>query len=140
MDGTSPGNVAINFGTGMRWLNPQTNEWQAETPPPSTTCVANPPPAFAGFMNIGSGVGDLGGYLPCGCYGGPWWGVVPPPQCAMHGGGMTCVPVAPVNPLLDQRKPLSSDPADWYREISDADVDRIARRVVELLAAREAKP
>ncbi len=133
MDGTST-NPSIgwepwpgaNAANGMRWWNPQTNDWQPEMPPPQVTCAANPPPTFAAVVNIGGGAGDLGGYLPCGCYGGPWWGINPPPRCAMH-GGLTFVPVAPTTTTTTLTLQPPAQP------LSDADVERIARRSAELV-------
>lgn len=76
-------------------------------------------------------------YASCGCYIGPWLGIIPPDRCPMH--AMTPLPSPPtLNQLLDDRKPMSANPADWYRKLSDADVERIAQRVVERM--RETKP
>ena len=79
-------------------------------------------PGFLGV--VGYGVADYGQWNLRGACTCPsaWWGVVPP-ACPVHnpGTGRTFVatdtiPLAPAEPGL-----------------SDADVDRIARRVAELL-------
>lgn len=66
------------------------------------------------------------GYAPCGCYVGAWWGVVPPPRCAGH-SGVSFVPMAPQSAATTTLRFASLAP------LSDEDIDRIARRVVELL-------
>lgn len=65
-------------------------------------------------------------YAPCGCWIGPWWSVSPPHRCADHS--------------IDwgEARPIDLPPApdqQWFpdRPISDADVERIARRVAELV-------
>lgn len=67
--------------------------------------------------------------LPCGCHIGPWWGVTPPPRCPAHENG------GKINP------PIERYTMPWPFRVSplaDADVERIAKRVVEML--RETKP
>ena len=56
----------------------------------------------------------------CTCPHGGWWSVAPPPPCPVHS---RCA--APVFPYI----PPAVAP------LSDADVERIARRVAELLKA-----
>lgn len=76
-----------------------------------------------------------------GCTCGPFWSVVPPGPCPVH------VAVAPVFPVTLPKHDVSfalCSKCGWYHatgqcmtpprtHLSDADVDRIARRVVELL-------
>ncbi len=74
-------------------------------------------------------VGDqpaVPGYAPCGCYVGPWWGVVPPPRCVMHGGLGTA---APSTTTTTDTLTFTPTPSTF----SDADVERIARRAAELV-------
>lgn len=73
---------------------------------------------------------SLPGYAPCGCFIGAWGATIPPPRCAKHADPIA---MPPTWPPTWPAAPASPAPA-----LSDADVDRIARRVVELL--REAKP
>jgi hypothetical protein len=65
---------------------------------------------------------------PCGCWAGAWWGITDPPRCLFHGGGHrqygadftwtgTTVPTYGPPP----------------QRLSDEDVERIAKRVAELL-------
>lgn len=146
MDGTSPGNMLIGLtgtGAGMQWWNPQTNQWQTEKPPLPTTCAANPPPNFFGHNTVVGeplltfpaepavnmfGEPTLPNYAACGCYVGAWWGVVPPPRCPAH-EGTTAAPLTPF--VAPQPQQFRFTPS-----LSDTDVERIARRVVELLATR----
>lgn len=76
---------------------------------------------------------SLPGYAPCGCYVGPWWSITPPPRCPVH--AESAVPFAPMMPTTTTTT-LTFTPV--APPLSDSDVERIARRVVELM--REAKP
>jgi hypothetical protein len=67
---------------------------------------------------------------PCGCHVGAWWGVTPPPMCDYHRAataGCAALPTTPWILLTNTTAP----PA-----LSDADVERIAQRVAELLKAK----
>jgi len=59
-------------------------------------------------------------WAPCGCWTGPWFGTVNPPQCPTHLGDV----------WVGVTQPTYTAPG-----LSYADVERIARRVVELLKA-----
>lgn len=65
-------------------------------------------------------------YAPCGCWIGAWWGTVPPPKCAAH----SITPFAWMWTGVTQ--PVFGPP-----RLSDEDIERIARRVADLL--RESK-
>lgn len=73
----------------------------------------------------------LGNTAPCGCHQGAWWGVQPPPMCPAHQAQRTttCAP-----PTLGTFVSAGTTSALWpASRLSDDDVERIARRVVELL-------
>lgn len=57
-----------------------------------------------------------------------WWAVVPPPPCPMHSHPHTYM-----LPRMATVTGASTDIPLSASALSDADVDRIARRVVELL-------
>lgn len=68
--------------------------------------------------------------MPCGCHQGAWWGVTPPPMCDFHRNQFTtCAPPPNVGTSTTVTWPPKAPP------LSDADVERIAQRVVELLKA-----
>ena len=80
----------------------------------------------------------------CTCPVNGWWGTVPPPPCPVHGPFTPTWPVAPTYPTWPGDEPaapgwdysttLSSLPKP-APAISDADVERIAKRVAEALRA-----
>lgn len=166
MDGTSPGGLSIVWGAGgTQWWNPQTGQWQAEMPPPSIACAANPPPTFVGTTACG---GSLHPFRTGTLLTQPQDGAVGDPTNGgdfARGGATACVtiicgacggknndhqtwcnmprhwstyPAAPtLVPPVPPHTHFHLTPAP---PLSDADIERIARRVVELLDEREAKP
>ena len=80
----------------------------------------------------------------CGCHQGAWWGIGPAPRCVAHGGAATstsgtAIPSqwgvidygqfrAPDAPVQHTHYHLATQP-----RLSDEDVERIAKRVAELL-------
>lgn len=82
---------------------------------------------------------DSPGSLPVptnttGCTCGPYWSVVPPGPCPIHRlDRAACAP-----PIFGQTFTLTTTfpPALPARNLTDADVEAVARRVVELLEAK----
>lgn len=75
-------------------------------------------------MESPGSIGLGAGQAACGCWSGAWWGVNPPPRCAMHSVGMFGLfPVAAAPSL------------PFAPRLSDEDVERIAKRVAELMRA-----
>lgn len=89
----------------------------------------------------------IAGTIDCGCHVGPWWGVTPPPTCAMHGGPSsavlrtfpssgTLIPVGVIDYGQPQQSPTEQHTHYHFARsalLSDDDVERIAQRIVELL-------
>lgn len=140
MDGTSPGCLPVSLGTV--WVGEINGDAAARGPQPGevlngaygttaftfdrTVCGSWAQPGFQGTSC----------YAPCGCWVGAWWGINPPPRCPTHAD--SAAPFAPMMPTTTTTAAtltFTSAPP-----LSDSDVERIARRVVELLAAREGKP
>lgn len=69
---------------------------------------------------------------PPGCTCGPYWSVIPPGPCPHHqsGAGNMASPWIPMTTTFTGHNVTPPS-------ISDDDVERIARRVVELLKERE---
>lgn len=111
---TSPGWIATTACNSTPYQYPLTAE-----PVNATACIIGDP--------------VLPGYAPCGCYVGAWWSITPPPRCPVHAESAT--PFAPMMPTTTTTTLRLTPTAP---QLSDSDVDRIARRVVELL--REPKP
>jgi hypothetical protein len=83
-------------------------------------------------MSMSDPIGDP----PPGCTCGPWWGVVPPGPCPYHcGTGCGCSYGCPCakhyTTTTDTKIVINPVPTV---ELSDLSVDRIARRLKELLA------
>lgn len=67
---------------------------------------------------------SLGNYASCGCHIGPWWGVVPPPKCSLHEGHVYPTTVTTAGTAFQFAMPAPV--------LSEADVERIAKRAAEL--------
>lgn len=87
------------------------------------------PTATAMPLSIGDGP-----YASCGCYIGVWHSILPPPRCPMHTDSVMPAPWLPTLPLA------LSAPSTAPLRLHPDDVERIARRVVELLEPRKAAP
>lgn len=74
----------------------------------------------------------MSNYAPCGCWVGPWWSVSPPPVCAAHGGGAY---------PPQQRTFASSGTLTPFSAgtLGNAEIERIAQRVAELLKPKRKK-
>lgn len=88
----------------------------------------------------------------CGCHIGPWWGVEPPPRCVTHGGPPPALTMTGTSVPFPYPFPTHEEPPAHVIDygqyqptlrgsptiaivatLTDQDVERIARRVVELL-------
>lgn len=72
----------------------------------------------------------------CCCVVGGWFGTVPPPPCPVHSFPILTMPVTTTIPVVStgRYEPAMHGPATVKAfELSDADVERIAQRVAEIL-------
>jgi len=125
-------------------MSPTDGTWLGGSTIDRTVCGGGLQPGSATYA-VDLGAPTLPGYAACGCYVGPWMSITPPPRCAAHADGHWPVPMVPFVPeppwpIAPKQTPvaLTVPTVRIEAHLSDADVDRIARRVVELL--REAKP
>ena len=88
---------------------------------------------------------SLPGWAPCGCYVGIWGGTIPAPRCSRHQDTFNSAPCAPLHPWIPMQ-PFQPDPVPIPTEftttvpfitswpsLSDADVDRVARRLMNVM-------